>query len=92
MIERAAGDAAFCGVWLDAAPGLLEQRVRARIGGPSDADASVLERQLAGDKGELSWLRLDAALPPDRVVELILDAAAGSSAIPGDGHPAPALP
>ena len=64
---RAAG-APFHGVWLEADAALLRDRVVGRSGGPSDATAAVLERQLARDAGEISWARVDAGRPPADVV------------------------
>jgi aminoglycoside phosphotransferase family enzyme/predicted kinase len=50
----------FQGVWLEGRPDELRQRLDARTGDASDADASVLEFQLAQDPGEVTWRRLDA--------------------------------
>lgn len=71
LIEGAAAGADFLGVWLDAVPAILLQRVRSRVGGPSDADASVLEAQLARKPSDISWRHVDASLPLEEVVELI---------------------
>jgi predicted kinase len=49
----------FVGLWLDADPDVLRQRVRARPKGPSDANVSVLEAQLARGAGKIDWARLD---------------------------------
>lgn len=51
---------AFRGVWLDAPPEVLRQRVSARTGDASDADAGVLAAQLTRDPGPLGWKVLDA--------------------------------
>lgn len=64
---RAAG-APFHGAWLEADAARLRDRVLARVGGPSDATATVLESQLARDPGEISWARVDAGRPPADVV------------------------
>ena len=48
------------GVWLEADPRTLVSRVSARQGDASDADASVVHKQLAsGDPAE-EWVRIDA--------------------------------
>ena len=46
---------AFYGVWLDAPPPTLKARVDSRKNDASDADASVVERQLDYDVGEMNW-------------------------------------
>jgi len=51
-------DVPFDGVWLDAPPDVLRARVAARTGDASDAGLEVLERQLAGDVGPVTWRRL----------------------------------
>lgn len=47
-------------VWLDADPAVLRQRVTARSEGPSDADLTVLMRQISSDMKDLNWRRIDA--------------------------------
>jgi aminoglycoside phosphotransferase family enzyme/predicted kinase len=47
----------FEGCWLEAPEDVLRQRVFARADDASDADISVLERQLAADPGEIDWTR-----------------------------------
>jgi aminoglycoside phosphotransferase family enzyme/predicted kinase len=51
----------FRGIWLQAAPDKLIARVSARRGDASDANAGIVQRQLAGDFGPLSgpWHVLD---------------------------------
>jgi len=66
--ERIAGVAEAAGVpfrgfWLDAPAEVLKERVGARSGDASDADAAVVERQLDYDLGSITWHRLDAARP-----------------------------
>jgi aminoglycoside phosphotransferase family enzyme/predicted kinase len=51
----------FMGVWLDAPEGVLIDRVRERGPDASDADASVVRRQLVDDTGAVTWHRIDAA-------------------------------
>ncbi len=50
----------FDGVWLQAAPEVLSERVTARRGDASDADAKVVGRQLSYDTGKIAWWRLEA--------------------------------
>jgi len=63
--EKLARDAGvpFLGLWLEAPPEILRQRVRDRRRGSSDADEDVLEAQLQRPVGEITWLRLDSTLP-----------------------------
>ena len=52
---------AFSGLWLEAAPEVMADRLRQRAGDASDATAEVLERQLRLDTGPIDWTRLDAS-------------------------------
>jgi aminoglycoside phosphotransferase family enzyme/predicted kinase len=58
-VADAAG-APFAGVWLEGRPDVLRRRLGERRGDASDADAAVLERQLAQDPGEITWARTPA--------------------------------
>ncbi|HHZ10621.1 MAG TPA: aminoglycoside phosphotransferase, partial [Rhizobiales bacterium] len=58
-------------IWLEADVSRLRDRVRARVGGPSDATTAVLERQIAGDVGAMGWTRVDAGRPLAQVVDEI---------------------
>ncbi len=73
-IEHAAEDrsAPFLGIWLEAGPDLLWQRVERRKGGPSDATVDILSRQLQRDAGAIDWQRLDAARQAAKTVDAIL--------------------
>jgi predicted kinase len=73
-IEEAARSAGvpFTGLWLDADAATLRQRVQGRRGGPSDADDAVLEKQLAHEKGEIGWRRVDASPSPRDVARAVL--------------------
>lgn len=73
-IEQAAhkAGAAFLGVWLDADPALLRQRVAARRGGASDATLAVLDAQLRRADGVTGWHRIRADQPVARIVQQIL--------------------
>jgi predicted kinase len=71
-LAREAG-APFLGLWLEADPDILRQRVRSRRKGSSDADEAVLEAQLRRPIGEISWVRLDSTRPD--LLETALDLA-----------------
>lgn len=60
MARKLSDEAPFVGVWLEARAETLRARVAARRDDASDADVSVLERQLSQDPGDLDWRRLDA--------------------------------
>jgi aminoglycoside phosphotransferase family enzyme/predicted kinase len=51
----------FQGLWLDAAPPLLEQRVRDRVHNVSDATPQVVRLQLSFELGPIEWPRLDSS-------------------------------
>jgi len=60
--DRAAAEAAaeaarvpFEGVWLQAPPEVMAARIAGRSGDASDADAKVLQQQLAKDPGAIGW-------------------------------------
>jgi aminoglycoside phosphotransferase family enzyme/predicted kinase len=55
--EALAGEAgvAFDGLWLEVAPEVATQRLDARTGDASDADARVLQEQLTRDPGQVRW-------------------------------------
>jgi aminoglycoside phosphotransferase family enzyme/predicted kinase len=77
-IEKEAGDRAlpFLGIWLEADPTVLLQRIKERKGGPSDATVDILLRQLQSQADGVTWHRLDAARRQADVVTNILDLAA----------------
>ena len=58
-IEAVASEAGarFHGVWLEAPADILRQRIAGRRNDASDADARVLDLQLAEDPGPIVWLR-----------------------------------
>jgi uncharacterized protein len=58
----------FVGIWLDAPAAVLAARVQSRGLDPSDADALVVQRQVAGDIGAVDWHRVDASIGPERVL------------------------
>lgn len=60
-LRQVAEDAgqAFLGLWLEAPPAAMAERLKARRGDASDATLAVLEQQLAYDLGEVAWRRID---------------------------------
>ncbi len=50
----------FSGLWLEAAPAAMAERIRSRRHDASDATAAVMARQLEQDPGPIDWTRLDA--------------------------------
>jgi aminoglycoside phosphotransferase family enzyme/predicted kinase len=73
-IEKEASDRnlPFLGIWLEADPAVLWQRVSERKGGPSDATVDILSRQLQRRQDEIAWRRVDAARKASDVVADIL--------------------
>jgi aminoglycoside phosphotransferase family enzyme/predicted kinase len=69
VIEQAAAAAGvpFVGIWLDAPHDVLVARAGQRHGDPSDADAAVIQRQLAQETGSIRWHRIDASASAERV-------------------------
>ena len=67
----------FLGVWLEADPAVLWDRVRHRMRGPSDADTSVLAQQLERGQDHIGWLHLDASGSTEAVSDAILAAIRG---------------
>jgi aminoglycoside phosphotransferase family enzyme/predicted kinase len=61
-IERVASEVGvpFQGLWLEAAPEIMTERVEKRVGNASDADAAVVVMQQDYDLGEISWPRVDS--------------------------------
>ncbi|SDJ07398.1 AAA family ATPase [Aliiruegeria lutimaris] len=72
-LERAAeaARAPFLGIWLEADPALLRQRVSTPRDGVSDATVEVLEAQLARDTGPLHWARVPTAGPLSETLSAI---------------------
>lgn len=59
----------FVGFWLDAPTSVLMDRTARRTSDVSDADSTVVARQVAQDVGPIAWRRLDAARAADAVLE-----------------------
>lgn len=51
----------FRGLWLEAPADVMKARAGARTRNASDADAAVVERQLAYEVGAITWTRLDSS-------------------------------
>jgi hypothetical protein len=68
-VARGTG-AKFHGVWLEAPPETLRERIAARRDDASDADQRVLDLQLALDPGPIEWLRRADADAPGSVAAL----------------------
>jgi aminoglycoside phosphotransferase family enzyme/predicted kinase len=59
----------FCGLFLTADLAIRRQRVGARRGDASDADAAVVERQEDYDLARLDWPQIDASGTPEQTLE-----------------------
>ncbi|MDF2901937.1 MAG: hypothetical protein K0Q62_1996 [Phenylobacterium sp.] len=70
-IEALAAEAAvpFHGVWLEAAPEVLAERIEGREGDASDATVATLRMQLERDVGPVGWVRVDASGPAQDAAE-----------------------
>ena len=66
----------FKGVWLDADPEKLMQRVRSRIGDVSDATTDVVARQMSRSLGTITWTRVPADAGAEVVCAKALEAIA----------------
>ena len=74
----------FDGLWLDAPPPALRARVSARAGDASDADAAVVDRQLATAGAVTDWRHVPGDGLPSEVLETALNRL-GQSPRPGAG-------
>ena len=52
---------AFDGLWLQASPGILKQRIETRRNAASDATSAVLDMQLARASGDVDWHRVQTS-------------------------------
>lgn len=58
--HAAAGPLPFAGLWLDADPSILKERVERRRNDASDATVAVVDQQTGRDPGAMTWSRLAA--------------------------------
>jgi aminoglycoside phosphotransferase family enzyme/predicted kinase len=63
----------FTGLWLQAPPEVMRQRIARRTSDTSDATPAVMDAQLAYEIGEQNFQVIDASLPFDQVVAACLD-------------------
>jgi len=91
MIEEVAREVRvpFTGIWLHADAGTLRERVARRVGGPSDADLAVLERQMRVEPGAIGWARLDAREDAATLARKIAQGREVSRPAPESGQAAP---
>ncbi len=59
-VARAAG-VPFSGLWLEAGPEAMANRIRGRVHDASDASPEILAEQLRHDTGKIDWVRIDAS-------------------------------
>ncbi|MFO1088806.1 MAG: AAA family ATPase [Hyphomicrobiales bacterium] len=74
-MEAAASGSSFAGVWLEVGADALRKRLSGRPRGASDADLSVLDRQLATPLEGLQWARIASGSTPEATADAILAAA-----------------
>ncbi|MBV8506669.1 MAG: AAA family ATPase, partial [Alphaproteobacteria bacterium] len=55
----------FSGLWLEARPDAMANRIRGRVRDASDASPEILAEQLRHDTGEIDWARIDAGGRPE---------------------------
>jgi hypothetical protein len=63
-LARAAG-VPFSGLWLEARPEAMANRIRGRVRDASDASPEILAEQLRHGTGKIDWLRIDASGGPE---------------------------
>jgi hypothetical protein len=63
-IARAAA-VPFSGLWLEARPEAMADRIRGRVRDASDASPEILAEQLRHDMGKIDWTRVDAGGRPE---------------------------
>ena len=62
----------FVGIWLNGERSLLKSRIASRKNSVSDATVEVLNAQEAKNVGAIDWRHIDANLPVDAIVELVI--------------------
>lgn len=69
-IARVAQEAGvpFQGLWLEAPPEVMLERVEKRVGNASDADAEVVLMQRSLDLGPIDWARVDSGGPREQTL------------------------
>jgi uncharacterized protein len=55
----------FSGLWLEARPEAMANRIRGRVRDASDASPEILAEQLRHDRGKIDWVRIDAGGRPE---------------------------
>lgn len=75
-VAKEAG-AAFQGLWLEAPLEILAQRIAARRGDASDADARVARSQFTYGTGAIGWARIDAGGAAEETLARVLHHHAG---------------
>jgi len=55
----------FSGLWLEARPEAMANRIRGRVRDASDASSEILADQLRHDTGKIDWVRIDAGGRPE---------------------------
>jgi len=55
----------FLGLWLEARPEAMANRIRGRVRDASDASPEILAEQLRHDTGKIDWIRIDAGGRPE---------------------------
>jgi len=63
----------FTGLWLEAPPEVMRQRIARRTNDASDATPAVIDAQLDYEIGEQNFQLIDASLPFEQVVAACLD-------------------
>jgi len=62
----------FSGIWLNASEKTLVTRVSTRTNDASDADETVVKKQLAYKPGPISWTKIDATGKPEDVSKRVI--------------------
>ena len=55
----------FSGLWLEAGPEAMDNRIRGRVHDASDASPEILAEQLRHDTGTIDWVRINAGGRPE---------------------------